>query len=109
MERSFKCAIFKRVLSSLSSNFFGYRQETKMNLCPQACKIGRAIRLSCHTLILLQYVFGITYDLMYVEIPQHIHLPMIRGGFGGRSRFLTYWCLVSILQAVLKKINQSKK
>lgn len=55
-----------------------------------------AVECIWHTIALVQYIFGIYYDLTFVVIPSDLDLPMLRPGFGGRSRFLTYWCLVRI-------------
>lgn len=44
-----------------------------------------------------QYVFAIYYDLNYVKAPASETHVIVQPGFGGRSRFLTYWCLVSKL------------
>lgn len=59
----------------------------------------RYIRCIWHVIALTQYGFGIFYDLRFVDIPKDIDLPMLRRGFGGRTRFLTYWCLVSYFPA----------
>lgn len=57
--------------------------------------LRRYVRCIWHVVAVAQYGFGIFYDLRFVDIPITIDLPMVRRGFGGRSRFLTYWCLVS--------------
>lgn len=50
-----------------------------------------------HFIAFSQYAFSIFYDLNYVVLPEgDNNIRIVRPGFGGRSRFLTYWCLVSI-------------
>lgn len=49
-----------------------------------------------HIISLVQYIYAIHYDLNYV-LEQQKKLPdLIRPGFGGRLRFLTYWSMVSL-------------
>lgn len=58
-----------------------------------------------HIIALSQYIFSIIYDLNNVIAPATIPF----GGFGGRSRYLTYWCLVckhNKIDKMLFKINK---
>lgn len=48
-----------------------------------------------HIISLVQYVYAIHYDLNTVLMQQKEQPELIRPGFGGRLRFLTYWCMVS--------------
>lgn len=48
-----------------------------------------------HLVVWGQYAFSIFYDFNYVIVPKDATHVMTRPGFGGRLRFLTYWCLVS--------------
>lgn len=48
-----------------------------------------------HFIAFAQYAVSMYYDLNYVEAPKHLKEIIFRPGMGGRSRFLTYWCLVS--------------
>lgn len=42
-----------------------------------------------------QFFYAIHYNIN-LNIPDVKGVPkMLRGGYGGMSRFLTYWCLVS--------------
>lgn len=51
-----------------------------------------------HLIAFGQYAFSIYYDLNYVVLPDGDEsVRLARPGFGGRSRFLTYWGLVSTL------------
>lgn len=48
-----------------------------------------------HMLAFGQFVYAIHYNIN-LNIPDVRGVPkMLRGGYGGMSRFLTYWCLVS--------------
>lgn len=49
-----------------------------------------------HFVAVFQYLFAIYYDMNYVEFPERKNVP--DGAFpkfGGKAKFLTYWCLVS--------------
>lgn len=50
---------------------------------------------TCHIIALCQYIYAVYYDCYHVIIPDHIQMKMFQKNFGGKSRFLTYWCLVS--------------
>lgn len=56
---------------------------------------SRTFVLVWHIIAFSQYVYAIYYDWNFLVIPSNIKLKMITPGFGGRTRFLTYWCLVS--------------
>lgn len=49
-----------------------------------------------HLVALSQYLFALYYDFNYLVVPEHVAPTIVAGGYGGRSRFLTYWCLVSL-------------
>lgn len=53
----------------------------------------------CHIIALAQYLYAIYYDCTQVTIPDHLanQVPMLQRNFGGRARFLTWWCLVSAM------------
>lgn len=55
----------------------------------------RVLRTFLHIITLSQYIFAIYYDFNYVVLRKDTDHVMVRPGFGGRLRFLTYWCLVS--------------
>lgn len=61
---------------------------------------SRTFVLIWHLIAISQYYYAIYFDRFHVKIPDDLHIPkMMRPGeYGGRSKFLTYWCL--ILQAV---------
>jgi hypothetical protein len=47
-------------------------------------------------LAFVQFVYAMHYNIN-LNIPDVEGVPkMLRTGYGGMSRFLTYWCLVSI-------------
>lgn len=48
-----------------------------------------------HIISLVQYIYAIHFDLNYVLMQQKQQHDLIRPGFGGRLRFLTYWSMVS--------------
>lgn len=48
-----------------------------------------------HFIAFAHYAISMYYDLNYVEWPNYLKEMIFRTGMGGRSRFLTYWCLVS--------------
>lgn len=62
---------------------------------------SKAFVTTCHVIALCQYLYAIYYDCYYVRVPQHIYKqhPMFKG-LGGRSRLLTFWCLVSVILEV---------
>ncbi|XP_031629458.1 androgen-induced gene 1 protein-like isoform X2 [Contarinia nasturtii] len=47
-----------------------------------------------HLIVVGQYYFSLYYDFNHVVIPHHEKHMIARPGFGGRSRYLTYWCLI---------------
>lgn len=50
-----------------------------------------------HLVALSQYLFALYYDFNYLVVPEHVAPTIVQPGCpGGRSRFLTYWCLVSL-------------
>lgn len=57
----------------------------------------RILKTFLHIITLSQYIFAMYYDIKYVVLRKDTDSDhvMIRPGFGGRLRFLTYWCLVS--------------
>lgn len=59
---------------------------------------SKAFVSTYHIIALWQYLYAIWYDYNYVVVPQNIRNqhPMMKSGIGGRYRFLTYWCLVSV-------------
>lgn len=48
-----------------------------------------------HLIAVVQYNYAIYYEHNYVVIPDYIQARM--PNMGGKSRFLTYWCLVCLL------------
>lgn len=60
-----------------------------------AFRVSRILKTLFHIITLGQYVFAIYYDINYVVLRKNVDHVMTRPGFGGRLRFLTYWCLVS--------------
>lgn len=52
-------------------------------------------RVLFHSTAISQYYFAIYYDINYVAFPKSLEKTLARPGMGGRSRFLSYWCLVS--------------
>lgn len=56
---------------------------------------SRVFVLTWHLIAFVQFVYAIHYDWHHVKIPDNINLKMVQPGIGGRTRFLTYWCLVS--------------
>lgn len=48
-----------------------------------------------HLIVVGQFFFSMYYDFNYIVVPKDTTHVMTRPGFGGRLRFLTYWCLVS--------------
>lgn len=48
-----------------------------------------------HLIAVVQFWYSIYYHCYHLIVPDSIQLEMIKPGLGGRSRFLTYWCLVS--------------
>ncbi|XP_065090296.1 androgen-induced gene 1 protein-like isoform X2 [Ochlerotatus camptorhynchus] len=61
---------------------------------------SRTFVLVWHLIAIGQYYYAIYFDRYFVKIPDDLNIPkMMRPTeYGGRSKFLTYWCL--ILQAV---------
>lgn len=57
--------------------------------------VSRVLVTIIHLIIMSHYMFSIFYDLKYVVLPENEASVIARPGFGGRSRYLTYWCLVS--------------
>lgn len=54
-----------------------------------------------HSVALIQFVYGIHYDVRAHADPRHIELvEIMKPGFGGITRFLTYWGLVSLFMIV---------
>lgn len=47
-----------------------------------------------HLIAVVQYYYAIYYEHNYVVIPDYIQARM--PSMGGKSRFLTYWCLVCL-------------
>lgn len=59
---------------------------------------SRTFVLVWHLIAIGQYYYAIYFDRYFVKIPEDLNIPkMMRPSeYGGRSKFLTYWCLVSI-------------
>lgn len=59
---------------------------------------SRTFVLVWHLIAISQYYYAIYFDRYFVKIPDDLAVPkMMRSDvYGGRSKFLTYWCLVSI-------------
>lgn len=54
-----------------------------------------------HIIAISQLFYAMNFD-WNLNIPDTPGVPkMLRHGYGGRSRFLTYWCLVSIIDRTL--------
>lgn len=49
-----------------------------------------------HLFVVVHNLISLYYDFNYLVVPQNGAPDFARPGFGGRSRFLTYWCLVSL-------------
>lgn len=52
-----------------------------------------------HILSITQFVYALYFDFNFVKIPDDTASQTLKAmmtGYGGRFRFLTYWCLVSI-------------
>lgn len=60
-----------------------------------ARSLSRILKTIFHIITLSQYIGAMYYDINYVVMRKNMDHMMIRPGFGGRLRFLTYWCLVS--------------
>lgn len=56
---------------------------------------SRVFVFTWHMIAFVQFVYAIYYDWNFVQIPADVTLKMVQPGIGGRTRFLTYWCLVS--------------
>lgn len=56
----------------------------------------RSFVVTIHSIGCLEYIFAIYYDHVYLKIPENFKLPMVSNVLGGKMRFLTYWCLVSV-------------
>lgn len=56
---------------------------------------SRVFVFTWHLIAFVQFVYAIYFDWNHVKIPDNINLKMVSPGIGGRTRFLTYWCLVS--------------
>lgn len=64
---------------------------------------SRFFTLMLHICALVQMGYALHYDLN-LNLPNTPGMPqMLREGLGGRSRFLTYWCLVSSVKCVMWK------
>ncbi|KXJ72877.1 hypothetical protein RP20_CCG017082 [Aedes albopictus] len=59
---------------------------------------SRTFVLVWHLIAIGQYYYAIYFDRYFVKIPEDLNIPkMMRPSeYGGRSKFLTYWCLVSM-------------
>ncbi|XP_049548605.1 androgen-induced gene 1 protein-like isoform X3 [Anopheles darlingi] len=59
-----------------------------------------AFVITWHLIAFAQYCYAIYFDRFFIHIPDDLAIPkmMTTTEYGGRSKFLTYWCL--ILQAV---------
>lgn len=57
---------------------------------------SRLFVFTWHLIAAAQYYYAIHYHQFSLVIPDDLGLDMLRPGLGGRSRFLTYWCLVSV-------------
>lgn len=67
-------------------------QLAVMALCIDLSTFSRIV---WHFIAFAQYAISMYYDLNYVKAPKHLSATIVRPGMGGRSRYLTYWCLVS--------------
>lgn len=56
---------------------------------------SRVFIFTWHLIAFVQFLYAIYYDWYFVQIPHDVALKMVQPGIGGRTRFLTYWCLVS--------------
>lgn len=57
---------------------------------------SRVFSCILHVLAIGQFFYAINYNIN-LNIPDVKGVPkMLRGGYGGMARFLTYWCLVNI-------------
>lgn len=56
---------------------------------------SRLFVLIWHVIAFSTFVYAIYYDWTFVKVPEDVTLKMVQPGIGGRTRFLTYWCLVS--------------
>ena len=61
---------------------------------------SRVFVLAWHLIAFVQFVYAIYFDWNFVKIPENVTLKMVQPGIGGRTRFLTYWCLVSRVSIV---------
>lgn len=66
---------------------------------------SRVFCIIWHIIALGQYGYAIYYDNYYVTIPENMHIlkKLAQTDLGGRTKFLTYWCLVSVLIIVNTK------
>lgn len=63
---------------------------------------SRVFAAILHLICIGQLLYAMHFD-WNLNIPDTPGVPkMLRHGFGGRSRFLTYWCIVSFVCEVLK-------
>lgn len=57
---------------------------------------SRVFSAILHAIAIGQLFYALNFD-WNLNIPDSPKVPkMLRHGYGGRSRFLTYWCLVSL-------------
>lgn len=58
---------------------------------------SRVFCIVWHLVALGQFIYAFYYDNTYVTIPEHTKVLKVIGGteFAGRSKFLTYWNMVS--------------
>ena len=61
---------------------------------------SRVFVLAWHLIAFVQFVYAIYFDWNFVKIPENVTLKMVQPGIGRRTRFLTYWCLVSRVSIV---------
>lgn len=75
------------------------KSSAKSNISP-----SRWLAKFFHLVGLAHYYYALYYDFNYIVIPEDQKHTLARPGFGGRSRFLTYWSLVR----KVKKENYSE-
>lgn len=65
---------------------------------------SRVFAAILHLIAIAQLFYAMNFD-WNLNIPDTQGVPkMLRHGYGGRSRFLTYWCLVSRQLAIVKQL-----
>lgn len=65
---------------------------------------SRVFAAILHLIAIAQLFYAMNFD-WNLNIPDTPGVPkMLRHGYGGRSRFLTYWCLVSRQHEIVKNI-----